>query len=90
MTLNRTQKTIIVFAIFCFAAMILYPPWVLRSGSSNRPTTKAGPYAFIWVPPEGNYRNEAIFIDLYQLSAQLVGVLVLAIGLCLVCHNKKH
>lgn len=89
MTLNKTQKTIILIAIFCVAAMVLYTPWVLSSIVNYKGThhkiTYTGSYDFIWSPPAS-----ACFIDLYRLSAQLIGLLVFAIGLCLVCHNKKH
>jgi len=81
--LNQTQKTIILIAIFCVAAMILYPPWVLPSKVIGNLTTRSGPYSFIWLPPQN-----ARFIDLYRLSIQLVGVLIFATGLCLVCSTK--
>ena len=85
MILNQTQKTIILVAIFCVAAMVLYPPWVLPYFPKGATITISGPYSFIWLPPE-----RARFIDLYRLSAQFIGVFVIAFGLCLVCHNKKH
>jgi len=84
MKLNKTQKIIILVAIFFVVAMILYPPWVMPLKLGVNYTTQSGPYSFIWLPPE-----RARFIDLYRLSVQLVGVLVIAIGLCLVCHTKE-
>lgn len=85
MMLNKTQKVIILVAIFFVVAMILYPPWVRMFHFAGTNTTHPCEYAFIWLPPE-----RARFIDLYRLSAQLFGVFVIAIGLCLVCHTKKH
>ena len=85
MMLNLTQKTIIFVALFCVAAMVLYPPWVLTIHPISSPTIVAAHYSFIWSPP-----RYARFIDLYRLSAQLVGLFVIAIGLCLVCNTKKH
>lgn len=90
MTLNQTQKKIILVAIFFVVAMILYPPWVNHSMvkiGTGRFTqyTFPGSYSFIFLPSES-----AHFIDLYRLGVQLVGVLVLAIGLCLVCSTKKQ
>ena len=85
MMLNLTQKTIIFVALFCVAAMVLYPPWVLTIHPLSSPTIVAAHYSFIWSPPRSDR-----FIDLYRLSVQFLAVLVIAIGLCLVCHTKKQ
>ena len=84
MTLNQTQKAIILIAIASIVIMILYPPWVLRSGSNANPSTQPGPYALMWIPLE-----RARFIDLYRLSIQFFGVFVIATGLCFVTGTKK-
>ena len=87
--LNQAQKTIILVAIFCVVAMILYPPWVLSSIVNYKGThhkiTYTGSYDFIWSPPAS-----ACFIDLYRLGVQLLGVLIFATGLCLVSSAKKQ
>ena len=82
--MNRPQKAIIIIAVFCVAAMVLFPPWVLRRGTR----TIAGPYALLWIPPKGDYVT-ACFIDLYRLSAQFIGLLVITAGLCLVLRTPK-
>ena len=85
MILNKTQKTIILVALFFVVAMILYPPWVIGTGSRANPSTGPGPYTFICSPPKA-----ARFIDLYRLSVQLFGLFVIAVGLCFVCSTTKR
>lgn len=83
--MNRTQKTIILIAIFCIVAMVIYPPWVRSTKYLGNMTTRPCGYTFICLPPD-----YARFIDLYRLSAQLVGVLIFATGLCFVCSTTKR
>lgn len=78
--MNRTQKTIILIAVFCIVAMVIYPPWVLTTGAIKAPRIIPGPYAFICSPP-----NNARFVDLYRFSIQFGCVILISIGLCLVC-----
>ena len=83
--MNKIQKIIILVALFFVFAMILYPPWVKSTKYLGNMTTRPCEYTFIWLPPE-----HARFIDLYRLSAQLFGAIVIAVGLCFVCNTKKQ
>lgn len=83
MDFNKKQKAIIIITVIIIAFMILIPPWaeviiwhgVVGLGESSG-------YSLIFLPPKGAR------IDIMQLFAQIIGVLIITFCLLLIFKEK--